>query len=447
MDYLPTSEEQQEEMLAELGVESVEELFEDIPAEIRDRFEPTGIDGHDEMAVDNKLTELASKNDSSSNRTQFLGGGVYDHFIPSLVDHVTGRSEFYTAYTPYQAEISQGTLTWMFEFQSHVAELTGMDIANSSMYDGASATAEAVHLCLRVREGNKAIVAENLNPRYRQVLETYLPGSENEIIDLPSEGGRIDRKKLQELIEEEEGIASVVLQSPNYFGLVEDLGEIEEYLNDEMLVVATNPLSLGIFEPPGNFGADVVTGEGQPLGNPPNYGGPLLGLFATKKEYIRALPGRVSGLTTDNQGNEGYVMALQTREQHIRRENATSNICTNQALNALAATVYLTSLGPEGFQEVARLNWDKAHYLASRIEEISGFSLEWDAPFFNEFTVRVEGGAEKAWKELHRAEIDTLHPKYLYPLGLKEHLLIAVTEKRTHGEMDRLVEVLKGAKL
>ncbi|MBS3739802.1 aminomethyl-transferring glycine dehydrogenase subunit GcvPA [Candidatus Bipolaricaulota bacterium] len=444
MDFIPNTESDRREMLGDIGVNSIEELFSDIPDRLKVGATLLDEEGETELELKENVARIANRNEKPGDRLTLIGAGLYDHFIPSVVSHITGRSEFYTAYTPYQAEISQGTLTWMFEFQTEIAELTGMEIANASMYDGGSAAAEAVLMAQEYLNKDKIVVAETLNPRYRDVIETYLPSEEKQVIELGTTKGRINREELDAILSREDSIAGLVVQSPNYLGIVEDLGGLKEDLGDSFLIVSSNPISLGLLEPPGSFGADIVVGEGQPLGNPMNFGGPLLGLFATKKDYLRYLPGRVSGKTVDREGNEGYVMALQTREQHIKRERATSNICTNQALNALAATVYLASIGPSGLKSLARINWDKAHYLASELENLPGVKLAWDQPFFNEFAMEVPGDAQVLWNKMKGEGIDLLHPDKLKPVGWDDGFLIAVTEMVSKGEMDEFVRLLDG---
>ncbi len=444
MDFTPSTENDRRGMLDRIGVDSLEELFSDIPEELKVERDLIDEEGKSELELKEDVRRIAEENDKPGDRLSLVGAGLYDHFIPSVVSHVTGRSEFYSAYTPYQAEISQGTLTWMFEFQTAISELTGMDIANASMYDGGSSAAEAVLMAQEYLDKDKVIVAETLNPRYRDVIETYLPLEEKQIIELESEKGRIDRAELDKILSEEgESIAGLVVQSPNYFGIVEDLTGLKEKIGEAFLIVSSNPISLGFLEPPGSFGADIVVGEGQPLGNPPSFGGPLLGLFATKKDYLRYLPGRISGKTVDDEGDEGFVMALQTREQHIKRERATSNICTNQSLNALAATVYLATLGPDGLETLAKINWDKAHYLLERLEEIPGIQRIWDQPFFNEFAIQVSGDADKLWKKMNEEGVDLLHPDELRKLGIDNGFLLAVTEKIKKDEMDEFVKLTR----
>ncbi len=443
MDFIPNTDEDKREMLEEIGVDSIAELFSDIPSEVQVQGELIGEEGRTELELKNEVGSLAKENAKPGDRVNFIGAGLYDHFIPSVVSHVTGRSEFYSAYTPYQAEISQGTLTWMFEYQTAISELTGMDIANSSLYDGGSAAAEAVLMAQEYTGNRSVVVANTLNPAYREVIETYLPDPDDSVIQLPDNNGTIDTNALERTVSSNDDLAALVLQSPNYFGLIEDLRGLKEKVNDGFLIVSSNPISLGLLEPPGQFGADIVVGEGQPLGNPISFGGPLLGLFATRKEYLRYLPGRVSGKTTDGEGNEGFVMALQTREQHIRRERATSNICTNQALNALAATVYLSALGPAGFSRLAEINWQVSHYLARKLVEIDNVQLTWEKPFFNEFVITIGNDPERIWKSMKQEGIDLLHPKHLKHMGLDRNLMLAVTEKIRKEDMDHFAELLE----
>ncbi len=443
MDFIPHTEEDKREMLEEIGVSSIDELFSDIPDEVQVQGDIIGKDGKTEQELKQDVNKLARENVKPGDRVSLIGAGLYHHFIPSVVSHVTGRSEFYTAYTPYQAEISQGTLGWMFEFQTAISELMGMEIANASMYDGGSSAAEAVLMAQEYLDRRPIVVADNINPYYRDVIDTYLPDPDDEIIELSSKNGRINRDHLEQIINDNDDLAGLVVQTPNYFGIVEDLAGLKEALDDAFLIVSANPISLGLLQPPGEFGADIVVGEGQPLGNSVYFGGPLLGLFATKSDYLRYLPGRVSGKTVDDEGREGFVMALQTREQHIRRERATSNICTNQALNALAATVYLSSLGPDGLTALARINWDRAQYLADKLCRIEGVDLTWDQPFFNEFVLTVDADPELIWEKMKEEGIDLLHPKHLKRLGLDENLMIAVTEKVDKEDMDRFAELLE----
>ena len=439
MRYIPNTSADRRDMLATIGVDSVEDLFSDIPGEILDRYEPLDRRAQSEQEVVAELGRLAKRN-RASDAVCLLGCGVYDHYIPSIVGHVLSRSEFYTAYTPYQPEISQGTLTAMFEFQTLVCELTGMQVANASMYDGATALAEAVLMAKRIRHDGVVAVSRALHASFRRVLDTYCWAADIETIEIPYDAsGRIDREALPE------APAAVVVQSPNALGVIERLEGLKESLGDGLLIVAVNPLSLGILAPPGEYGADIVVAEGQPLGLPMGLGGPMLGLFATKMEHIRQMPGRISGQTVDVEGKPGYAMAAQTREQHIRRERATSNICTNSALCALAATVYLASVGAEGLRQLAELNARKAHALADRLAALDGFRLPFDADFFNEFTIEVPGDPQVLRAALGDQGFLVTDPEELCGLGVENALRLAVTEKRTEEELDRLVDVLRGA--
>ncbi|MCL6642873.1 MAG: aminomethyl-transferring glycine dehydrogenase subunit GcvPA [Candidatus Bipolaricaulota bacterium] len=434
-EFIPNTPEDQRKMLAEIGLNDIEQLFADIPPEVLRKFKPLGLAPLSEPEVKQLLTALAQAEPYVS----FLGGGIYDHYIPSIIPHLIARGEFLTCYTPYQAELSQGTLTWMFEFQTMVCELTAMEVANSSMYDGGSALAEAMLMAKNVTGKTRFLVAQSLNPHYRACLETYAWGAGLEIQDVPfTEDGRLDRTALQT-----ENLAGLIVQNPNFFGVIEDLSGLKDLIKDAFLIVSVNPISLGILAPPGVCGADIVVGEGQPLGIPQSFGGPLLGLFATRMSYVRKMPGRMAGRTVDADGKTGYVMALQTREQHIRREKATSNICTNQALMALCATIYLATLGRRGLRKLAELNLQKAHYLAEKIAKLPGFALRFSGPFFNEFVVQTRKKPARVLKALR--DEGFLGGLDLAPYELLDgnNLLIAVTEKRTREEMDRFVTRLR----
>lgn len=433
-EYIPHTPEDIEEMLRAIGLGDIEELFADIPGEIRERYEPLGLRPHSELEVRQRFEELSRKN---KGLVPFMGMGLYDHYIPAVVGELAGRSEFYTAYTPYQAEISQGTLTWMFEYQTMICELTGMEVANSSMYDGGTALAEAVFMARRIVGGNKVLVPRAFNPFHRAVLDTYAHGAGIEVVELPF--GEDGRTLMDEI---PEGTIALVVQQPNALGIVEDLSGLKERLGKAFLIVSVYPIALGILEPPGSFGADIVVGEGQPLGNPLSFGGPLLGILATRRRYLRMMPGRVSGRTVDTEGKEGYVMTLQTREQHIRRERATSNICTNSALCALRATIYLASLGAEGLKRVALLSMERAHGLAEAIAGLPGFELPFSGPFFNEFVVRCPD-PEGVVRKLYEAGFAVTPPDCLRRVGVEGAFAVAVTEKRTQRELDAFVKALK----
>jgi len=435
MRYIPNTDADREQMLSAIGRFSTEELFSDIPQLVKDRFQPLGISSKSELEVRTKLASLTQKNAAAS-ALSFLGGGIYDHYIPSVVQHITSRSEFYTAYTPYQPEISQGTLTAMFEFQTLICELTGMEVANSSMYDGATALAEAAMMATRVTGNRKIAVSLALFAHYRRVLDTYCWASGIEIVDIPTVDYRCDFSHVPS------DVGGVIVQSPNAFGVIEDLADVKEAIGNALMIVAVNPVSLSILTPPGEFGADIVTSEGQPFGLPPSFGGPLLGLFATRKAYLRQMPGRLVGQTVDADGKVGYTMAAQTREQHIRRQKATSNICTNAQLCALTATVYLASLGGDGLRDLAMLNLEKAHYMAQQLSDLPGCSLLCDAPFFNEFVLRVPVDPKRIRDGLRVEEILVDDPAQMEALGVTEALRFAVTEKRSKEELDRTVDLV-----
>ncbi len=438
--YLPLTDEDRREMLQALGLRSIEELFAQIIPEDA-RFQGT-LDlppALSELEVRRHVESLAQRN--QENLVLFLGGGVYDHYIPAAVKHIVSRSEFYTAYTPYQAEVSQGTLQAMYEFQSVLCDLTGMDVANSSMYDGATALAEAALMSLRIqRKRHRILYSEDLNPLYRRVLHTYTHRQDLEIVEVPTDPvtGQMDLNFVEDHLDEH--TAALLFQHPNYFGVLEQPFQLRELTArvGALLVVAFDPISLGILEPPGAYDADIAVGEGQPLGLPLGYGGPYLGLFTAKEKYLRQMPGRIAGATVDAEGKRGFVMALQTREQHIRREKATSNICTNQMLCALTALVYLSLMGKEGLREVAHQATQKAHYLAQRLTELPGVRLAYQGPFFREFVLEfAQVPARQVRDALLKHGVVFGHP-------VAEHrLLVAVTEKRTREEMDFVVDRLQ----
>lgn len=439
--YLPMTEQDKQEMLQAIGVESVDELFKDIPESVRFQGEYNIKQAKSETALMQELAGLASKNKNSKEYPSFIGAGVYDHYVPVIVDHVISRSEFYTAYTPYQPEISQGELQAIFEFQTMICELTGMDVANSSMYDGGTALAEAAALSAGQTRNKKILVSGAVHPESRAVLKTYATGQRLEVIEIPVVNGVTDVEALKSYMDDE--VASVVVQYPNFFGQIEPLKEIEQiaHQNKGMFIVSSNPLALGVLTPPGKLGADIVVGDAQPFGIPAQFGGPHCGYFAVTTKLMRKVPGRLVGQTTDEQGRRGFVLTLQAREQHIRRDKATSNICSNQALNALAASVAMTALGKKGIKEMASQNIQKAHY-AKRAFEQAGFEIVYDGPFFNEFVVKLPVPVKQA--NLQLAEKGFIGG---YDLGrdeetLANHMLVAVTELRTKDEIDRFVKEL-----
>jgi glycine dehydrogenase subunit 1 len=436
MRFIVNTEEDRRRMLRAIGIDSVDALFDDIPSQVIDRFTPLGLEPCSEIEVDRTLGDLAARNADAQSHVSFQGGGVYDHHVPAVVRHLTARSEFATAYTPYQPEISQGTLTAMFEFQTMICELTGMDVANASLYDGASAVAEAALLAARVRGRRRLLVSEGLFPHWQRVLETYAWASGIQIESVPlDESGRLDRSFVHD---EGDGL---VVQSPNAWGILESFEDLKSRLGDALLIAACHPLALALIEPPGAFGADIVVAEGQPLGLPMAYGGPLLGLFATRSALLRQLPGRIASRTVDPEGRVGYTLAAQTREQHIRRERATSNICTNAALCALTATVFLALHGAEGLRALAELNYRKAHHAARALGEGTAFATAFDAPFFNEFVVRVPEPRVQGLRDRLRDVGILVDP--LVPHEGGALLRLAVTERRTAAEIDRLVAALR----
>jgi glycine dehydrogenase subunit 1 len=437
--YLPMTEADKKAMLETIGVNSVDELFSDIPEKVRFKGEYNIKAAKSETSLMKELFQMASRNADLKTNVSFLGAGVYDHYMPVIVDHVISRSEFYTAYTPYQPEISQGELQAIFEFQTMICELTGMDVANSSMYDGGTALAEAAMLSAGHTKRKKILVSSAVHPESKEVLKTYAKGQYIEVIEVPVNNGITDIEALKGLANEE--IAAVIVQYPNFFGRIEPLKELEEivHANKSLFVVSSNPLSLGVLTPPGKFGADIVIGDAQPFGIPTAFGGPHCGYFAVTTKLMRKVPGRLVGQTTDDQGRRGFVLTLQAREQHIRRDKATSNICSNQALNALAASVAMTALGKKGVREMAAANLQKAHYARTAFKE-AGFDIVYDGHSFNEFVVKLN----KPVKEINQG----LLQKGIiggYDLGrdypeLANHMLVAVTEQRSKEEIDTLVK-------
>ena len=433
-------------MLADIGVPDTDALFADIPPAVR-LSRPLNLPpARSEMEIMSRLGAMAAKNVSTADNACFLGCGAYDHYLPSVVDHMIRRGEFYTAYTPYQPEISQGTLQVIYEYQSLVCELTGMDVSNASLYDGASALAEAAIMTLHSTDRRKLLVAHSVHPQWRRVLQTYTQGLGVEIVELPLVDGVVDADALGRLMGDD--VAGVLVQHPNFFGCLEPVHAIEAaaHKHGALLVVAADPISLGLLDAPGNYGADIVVAEGQPLGQPLAYGGPYLGVLACRDQFVRRLPGRIVGATLDARGQRAYVLTLQAREQHIRREKATSNVCTNEALNALMATVYLTWMGKQGIAEVANLCLQKAHYAQQQVSRLTGWQPAFKAPFFKEFTVKSPvpvGQANAAL--LQRRIVGGYGAAADYP-ELGETMILCVTEKRTRQEIDSLVAGLGAMK-
>jgi glycine dehydrogenase subunit 1 len=433
-------------MFRTIGISSEDELFTDIPEKFRLK-EPLDLPpALSEWEAVDTLQELASE---SRNLTCFAGAGYYDHYIPAVVDHLIRRSEFYTAYTPYQAEVSQGTLQSIYEFQSMVCELMGLDVANASMYDGASAMAEAALMAHAIqRKRDKIVLSITVNPHYRQVLDTYNLGLGMPVEIAPrSDAGVTDLKALEALIDDQ--TAAVIIQSPNFYGVIEDLETAANLAHDAgaLLIAVVDPVSLAILRSPGECGADIAVAEGQPFGNALSFGGPVLGLFAAREKYIRNMPGRIVGLTEDVEGRRGFVLTLQTREQHIRREKATSNICTNQGLCALAATIYLSTVGKQGLRQVAAASTQMAHYAYERIvAETKLQPLFPEAPFFREFALKTPRPAREILEQgATRGVLAGVALSRFPHIDVDDGLLIAFTEKRSKDDVELLLEVLKEA--
>jgi glycine dehydrogenase subunit 1 len=439
--YLPDTTQDQEEMLAFLNMSSIDELFEDIPSDIRLDGELNIPKAMPEPLLLKKMQKLASQNKNANYYPTFLGAGTYDHYIPSVVNHMISRSEFYTAYTPYQPEISQGELQAIFEFQTMVCELTGMDVANSSMYDGFTSLAEAASLAIASTRRSKVLVSRAVHPESRAILNTVADGQGYMVKEVNLAADVTDLENLQEQIEQD--TAAVIVQYPNFFGSIEDLAEIKKIAETKgaLFIVSANPLALSLLQAPGKLGADIVVGDMQPLGIPMAFGGPHCGYFSVHKKIMRKVPGRIVGQTTDDQGKRGFVLTLQAREQHIRRDKASSNICSNQALNALASAVCMTALGKQGIRHMAQLNVEKADYMAKSLQK-KGFIVTNEAPFFNEFVVELPCPIKEVNVKLLEAGIIggfDLESDY----GFDNQMLIAVTEQRTKEEIDQFVEVLE----
>lgn len=440
--YLPMTDADKKDMLEDIGVESTDELFSEIPEKVRFKRELNLKKPVNEAQLKKELSDMANKNANLMEYSSFLGAGVYDHFMPSVVDHVISRSEFYTAYTPYQPEISQGELQAIFEFQTMISELTGMEIANSSMYDGGTSLAEAVTLSAGHTKRKKVLVSKTVHPESIDVIKTYAKAQHIEVIEIDIKNNQTDLNHLEKELNEE--IAGVVVQYPNFFGEIEPLKDIKSLIEKEkktMMLVSSNPLSLGYLTPPGDLGADIVVGDTQVFGIPAQFGGPHCGYFATTKKLMRKVPGRLVGQTTDEEGVRGFVLTLQAREQHIRRDKATSNICSNQALNALASSVAMSSIGKHGLKKMAVLNMQKSRYLKAQLEE-KDISVTTKGAFFNEFVIKPNDDITKINKKLlDKGIIGGFDLGIIYP-ELKNHMLVAVTEIRTKEEIDTFVKEL-----
>ncbi len=435
--YVPNTSKEQQEMLRTIGYKDIGELFQTIPKEVYLKEGLRLNKGLSEFEVRRKMTEIAAKNTVFS--AIFRGAGAYNHYIPSIVSQITSKEEFVTAYTPYQAEISQGILQSIFEYQTMICELTGMEVSNASVYDGATAAAEAVIMC-KERKRNKAIISSTVHPQTIETIKTYCKGTDIEVVIAPKKEGRTDLEQLKALMDND--TACVLIQQPNFYGLLENGDEVGALKagTDIKYIMSCNPISLGILKAPIEYGADIAVGEGQPLGIPLSFGGPYLGFMATTEGLMRRLPGRIVGETKDNKGNRTFVLTLQAREQHIRREKASSNICSNQALCAMTAAVYLDAMGRKGLEQAARLSMSKAHYLAGRICELEGFSMRYQGEYFNEFVTDFTGDVDKLLEGLAQRGI-----LGGYPLSQenKDGILWCATEMNTKEEMDQLITIMK----
>jgi len=437
MRYIPVTCEQREAMLRAVGCEDVEELFADIPDEVRVGGLLDLPEGMSEIDLATHMRLLADANAPAGRLVSFAGAGCYDHYIPSVVDHVLRRPEFFTAYTPYQPEVSQGTLQAVYEYQSMMCGLTGMEVSNASMYDGATAFVEAALMAARVTRRHRVVVAGMIHPEWAQTLETYAASGLLEVVFGDSEP-RVSPEGLGALLDDT--VAALLVASPNFVGVIEDLEALAAAAHGvgALLVVATNPILLGVLEPPGSFGADIVVGEGQPLGNTMSFGGPGLGFFCCREQHVRQMPGRLVGRTVDVDGNSAFVLTLSTREQHIRREKATSNICSNHALSAMAAGAYLSAVGREGLAGIARACVAKAHYLRAALLGTGRFDSPWDVPFGNEFALIYDGDSSAYYEKLFAKGYV---PGVVLETGETDAdlVLFAVTEKRSRAQMDAFV--------
>ncbi|MCS4945406.1 aminomethyl-transferring glycine dehydrogenase subunit GcvPA [Staphylococcus aureus] len=437
--YIPLTEKDKQEMLQTIGAKSIGELFGDVPSDILLNRDLNIAEGEAETTLLRRLNRIASKNITKETHTSFLGAGVYDHYAPSVVDAMISRSEFYTAYTPYQPEISQGELQAIFEFQTLICELTDMDVANSSMYDGMTSFAEACILAFSQTKKNKIVVSKGLHYQALQVLHTYAKTrKEFEVVEIDLDGTVTDLKKLEAAVDDE--TAAVAVQYPNFYGSIEDLEKIHSFIEDKkaLFIVYANPLALGLLTPPGSFGADIVVCDTQPFGIPAQFGGPHCGYFATTKKLMRKVPGRLVGQTQDDEGNRGFVLTLQAREQHIRRDKATSNICSNQALNALASSIAMSALGKQGIYDIAVQNIEHANYAKQQFIK-KGFEVL-DGTSFNEFVVKFDKPIQQVNEELVKYNIIGGFDLGVVSDDFKNHMLIAVTELRTKDEIDTFVE-------
>jgi glycine dehydrogenase subunit 1 len=442
MSFVPHTPEQQREMLAVCGMSGIDELFADIPPELRPKSFNIPF-GRSELEVHTALQKLARQN--YSHLVNFVGAGFYDHFIPAALDAIVSRSEFYTAYTPYQPEISQGTLQGIYEYQSDICRLLDLEVANASLYDGGTALYEACQMATAITGRSRIVMDGGVSPIYRKMIYSYTANLSLELCEVAVSHGQSDREKLFSALDE--NTAAVLLQNPNFFGVIDDHGDVVDKCHSMgiLAIQSVYPVAMALLKTPGEQGIDIATGEGQSLGIPLSFGGPYLGFMATRRKYVRKMPGRLVGRTVDVDGREGFVLTLQAREQHIRREKATSNICTNEALCALRAHAYLSLLGHEGLAEVAKLCFDKAHYAKERLKAIPGVAVMESSPTFNEFTVRLPIDAGEAAGRMIERGFAAGFPLGRYYAKMEDYLLVAVTEKRTKHEIGQLAEALEDA--
>ncbi len=442
MNYVPHTKEDIEVMLKNLGFNDIEDLFSHLPPEVLNKDRIGLPDDLTEKDIIKELHNIGIKNKDILSLSSFLGAGAYFHFVPPVVDYLSGRGEFATAYTPYQPEVSQGTLTAIFEYQTMLSYIFGVDVINASMYDGASSLAEAVLMATNIARRDKFLISSAIHPEYLQVVKTYTKNKGIEIVEIPfDENGKTDIEFIKRHLSD---VAGVAIGYPNFFGVIEDLDEVRQTIGDLLLVTSTSePLSLGIITPPGELGADIVTGEGMSFGNPLAFGGPYLGIFGTSKKYVRKMPGRLVGQTKDVKGNRGYVLTLSTREQHIRRAKATSNICSNEGLCALRAAIYLSLLGKEGFYELSKYNLFLAHHVKDVIVANDGFDLRFDSPFFNEFVVKTVYNPDKLYDYLLDKDIIFGLPLGRYRKDMKDSFLINVTEMIDRKDIEKLEKALE----
>ena len=443
--YIPHTREDEKQMLEAIGLSSVDDLFADVSDEVALKGDLKLKPAMSELEVTSYLNKMAEKNCSLNKQTCFLGAGAYDHYIPSIIDHIISRSEFYTSYTPYQPEISQGTLQYLFEYQTLICDLTGMDVANASLYDGGTAIAEAALMACDVSRKKEILVSKTVRPEAIQILKTYAHVQDLEVVEVDMKDGVTDLQKLKELASDD--TAAVIIQSPNFFGIIEDIEATEKIVHENKkaaLITSVDPISLGILKRPGDLDVDIVVGEAQGMGIPLSFGGPYLGFIAANTKFMRKMPGRIVGQTEDMDGKRSFVLTLSAREQHIRREKATSNICSNQGLNTLAAAIYMITLGKEGLREIALQTTKKAHYAFDKIIESGKYTKVFDKPFFKEFAITSDIDVNHINDNLKKADIVGGYKlKNDYP-EYKDCILYAVTEKRTKEEIDKLSNVLEG---